>query len=155
MTADNGRSETSSHATIWRWREQFQNDFAARMDWCVAEHYEDANHNPRPVLNGDASTAVLVIPAKSESTVPLSAIGTTAGDDGQSVRVAWWIYEEAGDIHGAALTQDSGLSTQVVLPRIENAGTVHVILQAVDDGVPPLASYRRVIIRATPSRPTD
>lgn len=40
---------TSNHATIWRWREAFQHDFAARMDWCV-KSYEEANHPPVPRL---------------------------------------------------------------------------------------------------------
>lgn len=150
VTADNGRTETSNHATIWRWREHFQNDFAARMDWCVAERYEDANHNPRPVLNGDATTAVLEVSARSETTVDLSAIGTIAGDDGQVIHVTWWIYNEAGSIWGATLSPERGLSTRVKLPRVDRPGTVHVILQAVDDGEPPLFAYRRAIIRVTP-----
>jgi hypothetical protein len=24
-----------NHVTIWRWREDFQNDFAERMEWCT------------------------------------------------------------------------------------------------------------------------
>ncbi len=36
VRADDGREHTSDQATIWRWREHFQHDFAARMDWCVA-----------------------------------------------------------------------------------------------------------------------
>ncbi|USO00343.1 MAG: DUF1593 domain-containing protein [Phycisphaeraceae bacterium] len=150
VTADNGRTETSSQATIWRWREHYQNDFAARMDWCVADRYDDANHNPRPVLNGDTTSAVLEFSAESGATVDLSAIGTTAGDDGQTVGVSWWIYNEAGSIWGAKLTRDDGLSTRVVLPRLDRPGTLHVILQATDNGTPPLVAYRRAIIRATP-----
>jgi len=30
---------------LWRWSEAFQNDWAARADWCV-KSYEEANHNP-------------------------------------------------------------------------------------------------------------
>ena len=37
VTADNGATCTSAQATIWRWREAYQHDFAARMDWCVAD----------------------------------------------------------------------------------------------------------------------
>ncbi len=28
-------SYTNNKVTLWRWRDDFQNDFAARMDWCV------------------------------------------------------------------------------------------------------------------------
>jgi hypothetical protein len=150
VTADNGRTETSNHATIWRWREPFQDDFAARMDWCVAEDFKKANHNPRPALNGDHSTGVVLVSAKGGSTVKLSAEGTDAGDDGQQVKVSWWLYPEAGSIEGATLTQTNGLNTEVILPAVTKPGTVHVILQAEDDGTPPLFAYRRVIIQAKP-----
>ena len=38
---------------MWRWREAYQNDFAARMDWCIAAKREDANHHPVAVVGGD------------------------------------------------------------------------------------------------------
>jgi hypothetical protein len=150
VAVEKGRTDTSNQATIWRWREQFQNDFAARMDWCVANDFRKANHNPRPVLNGNRSTDVVMISAKGGSTIKLSAEGTDAGDDGQHVSVTWWIYPEAGEIKSAALTHTNGLNTEVILPPANNSGTVHVILQAEDDGTPHLFAYRRVVIRVTP-----
>ncbi len=150
VTADNGRTEDSNHATIWRWREHFQNDFAARMDWCVEDEFKKANHNPRPVLNGDRSTGVMMISAKAGATVKLSATGTDAGDDGQQVNVTWWIYWEAGNIGGATLSQTDGLETEVTLPKLKKSGTLHVILQAEDNGAPHLFAYRRALIQVTP-----
>ena len=35
MVGADGKSYASDQATIWRWREAFQHDFAARMDWTV------------------------------------------------------------------------------------------------------------------------
>jgi hypothetical protein len=35
--------------TLWRWRDDFQNDFAARMDWCTMT-YKEANHPPVPKI---------------------------------------------------------------------------------------------------------
>ena len=32
-----GAEYTSDQATIWRWREAYQNDFAARMDWTIRD----------------------------------------------------------------------------------------------------------------------
>jgi hypothetical protein len=142
-----GRFESSNQATIWRWREHFQNDFAARMDWCVTDDFRKANHNPRPVLNGDRSTGVVTIAAPPGSTVKLSAVGTDAGDEGQGVKVAWWIYREAGTLEGATLTQTGGLTAEVVLPSAPKPGAVHVILQAEDDGTPHLFAYRRIVIQ--------
>ncbi len=150
VEVEKDRFETSNLATIWRWREAFQNDFAARMDWCVVDDFSKANHNPHPALNGDRSTGVVMISARAGSTVKLSAEGTDAGDPGQSVNVTWWIYHEAGTLEGATLAQGSGPVTTVVLPAVKSAGAVHVILQAEDDGTPHLFAYRRIIIQVTP-----
>jgi len=150
VTADNGRTETSNQATIWRWREPFQNDFAARMNWCVAPAFAQANHNPRPVLNGNRSTDVLVLRAAPGATVRLSAEGTDAGDPGQQVTVTWWIYPEAGTIAGARLSRTEGWTTEVELPAATPPGTLHVILQAEDDGTPRLFAYRRAILDVAP-----
>ena len=144
------RFENSNQATIWRWREAFQNDFAARMAWCIASDVSHANHNPHAVLDGNRTTDVLMLSARGGSTVPLSADGTDAGDDAQSVKTSWWIYREAGTLAGARLTETSGARTAVVLPATKTAGSVHVILQAEDDGSPPLFSFRRAIIQVTP-----
>ena len=57
-------------ATLWRWRQDFQNDFAARMDWTVMS-YEEANHPPVPVL--DKNTDITV---KSGQTFSFDASGT-------------------------------------------------------------------------------
>jgi hypothetical protein len=46
-----GRMYIDNHATIWRWRDAFQNDFAARMDWCIKE-YENGNHPPVVRVSG-------------------------------------------------------------------------------------------------------
>lgn len=146
VIAENGRAETSNHATIWRWREHFQNDFAARMDWCVADRFESANHNPRPVLNGDRSTQIIRLRAKPGDTVKLSAEGSDAGDPDQSVKLTWWIYPEAGSLSGAKLSPASGTSTEVLLPDSGKNGTLHVILHAEDDGDPKLSAYRRALI---------
>ena len=145
-----GRFDSSNQATIWRWRKHFQNDFAARMDWCVADDFRKANHNPRPVLNGDRSTGVIAISAQAGATVNLSAAGTDAGDDGQNVKVTWWIYPEAGTLDGPALAPANGLRTTVTLPPSQKPGAVHVILQAEDDGTPHLFAYRRIIINVKP-----
>jgi hypothetical protein len=147
--ADNGQTVTSEQATIWRWREQYQNDFAARMNWCVAENFTNANHNPIAVLNGDHTKNVLTMTATNGATVALSAEGTD-DPDGNAVRVTWWVYPEAGNISGATLTTTNTLKTEVHLPQIKRSGKLHVILQVEDDGEPHLFAYRRTIIEVTP-----
>jgi hypothetical protein len=48
---------------LWRWSEAFQNDWAARADWCVRD-YDEANHNPRVVVNGRPGKDIVRIEAK-------------------------------------------------------------------------------------------
>jgi hypothetical protein len=120
------------------------------MNWCVADLYKKANHNPIAVLNGDRSKSVLSLAAKGGSTIKLSAEGTS-DPDGNSVKVTWWIYTEAGTLKtGVSLTRTEGLITEVVVPEVTEPGTVHVVLQAEDDGTPSLWAYRRALISVMP-----
>ncbi|BCU79527.1 hypothetical protein llg_42420 [Luteolibacter sp. LG18] len=162
---DNGRTETSIHATVWRWREHFQNDFSARMDWSITDDFKKANHNPIAVLNGDKTKNVIELSAKAGETVTLSAEGTS-DPDGDAVGMRWWVYEEAGEWSlrtrsfsgDVKLTQDKGPVTSFVVPPLPTKGkppvaqpaSVHVILEVRDAGAPNLWSYRRAIIKATP-----
>jgi hypothetical protein len=149
VTADNGKTETSDPATIWRWREQYQNDFAARMNWCVTPDFTKANHNPIAALNGDLTKSVLTISATNGATIALTAEGTS-DPDGNSVRATWWIYPEAGTVSGVTLTATAGMKTEVRVPAIKKTGKLHVILQVEDDGDPHLFAYRRAIIEVHP-----
>jgi hypothetical protein len=58
VVGNDGKQYTSDQATIWRWREAFQHDFAARMDW-TTKAVSEANHNPDAVVNDLAGKAPL------------------------------------------------------------------------------------------------
>ncbi|WCJ59767.1 DUF1593 domain-containing protein [Fontisphaera persica] len=158
VTADNGQTQCTDMATIWRWREHFQHDFAARMDWCVVDDYARANHNPIAVLNGDTSKEVLEIQAKPGETVALSAEGTR-DPDGHAVEVRWWIYPEASTLRDArgrqfppevALSHTQGLSTRLTVPAVKPPATIHIILEVQDRGTPSLWAYRRAVVNIQP-----
>jgi hypothetical protein len=150
VRTDDGREHTSDPATIWRWREHFQNDFAARMDWCVASSFEAANHNPEPVLNGDASRSVLRLDARAGESVRLSAEGTR-DPDGHALELSWWVYREAGTFAGAVeLPVSRGEGTSFVAPAVKQPATIHVILEVKDSGSPPLWAYRRAVVTVRP-----
>jgi len=143
------KTSTSNQATIWRWRPDYQYDFAARMNWCVEKDFSAANHNPVPVLAGNMSKAVLKMKAHPGEIVSLSAQGTS-DPDGNTVSVRWYIYPEAGTLGpGATLSAADNLVTSLVLPA-SATGTVHVILDTKDDGKPTLSAYRRAIIEVEP-----
>jgi Protein of unknown function (DUF1593) len=149
ITDKNLTDDGDANKMFWRWIPAAQNDFAARLNWCMANDYTNANHNPIAVLNGDRTKNILTLSATNGATIALSAEGT--GDpDGNSVRATWWIYPEAGNISGATLTATNGLQTEVHLPQNKRTGKLHVILQVEDDGNPHLFAYRRAIIEVQP-----
>ncbi|MFC1552854.1 nucleoside hydrolase-like domain-containing protein, partial [Candidatus Latescibacterota bacterium] len=84
-----GQWHTSNHATIWRWRSAYQNDFSARMDWTI-KPYDEANHPPVVKLDHPD-----YITAKGGERVELSATSST-DPDGDALSFEWFCYEEAG-----------------------------------------------------------
>ncbi len=141
---------TDARTTVWRWREHFQNDFAARLDWCVADDFKKANHNPIAVLNRDKTKRVLELAVKAGETVRLSAEGTQ-DPDSNSMKISWFIYREAGYFTGAVqLANSTDEATSFIAPQVKQPETIHVILQVQDAGIPSLFSCRRAIVTVNP-----
>ena len=161
-----GQKHVSDQATIWRWREAYQNDFAARMDWAVKD-FAHANHAPKLMVNGQPGTAPLLIEASVGEKLSLNADGSS-DPDGQALHYKWWVYPEAGlngihaadvDLSGATESHAeltiNGMCRAAWLPLIpcSTGGVAHVILEVADDGSPQLRSYRRVVVHVrTPSK---
>ncbi|MCW0481784.1 nucleoside hydrolase-like domain-containing protein [Gaoshiqia sediminis] len=131
---------------IKRWSEGYDNDFAARMDWSITNNYEDANHHPVAVLNGDKTRKVLNMTAKSGSIVELNAKGSN-DPDGDSLTYSWSFYKEPGSYKGFITIQDSSSeSAKIQIPKDAVGKTLHIILEVVDNGNPNLYAYRRLIV---------
>ena len=149
------RWHDDNHATIWRWREAYQNDFVARMDWTI-KAYKEANHPPVPKL---AHAARLT--AKPGQRIDLSAEGTT-DPDGDAVSYEWFYYNEAGTFPLSSARSGQPLeiknfdqqkaSFNVPTTRVMAPGTgeMHIILRVTDHGIPRLTRYQRVIVTVTP-----
>ncbi len=161
-----GVEHVSDQASIWRWREAYQNDFAARMDWTIRD-FAHANHNPELVVNGVAGTAPVEWTVDANQTLALDATGSK-DPDGQALHYKWWVYQEAGvtGAHGADVTLSGADSPQaqatvhspcraawLPLMPCRGEGVAHIILEVTDEGTPRLTSYRRVIlhVRALPA----
>ena len=154
VTTPDGRTFVSNQATIWRWRAAFQHDFAARMDWCVANSPEQANHNPIVVIEGDRTKDVLHKNVRRGQRVPLSAMGSR-DPDGDGLTYRWFHYPEAGrDLPNARTLWSTHLEgretpqAMVAIPQDlpRGAEEIHIILDVSDDGEPPLHAYRRMIL---------
>jgi hypothetical protein len=131
-------------ATLWRWRDDFQNDFAARMDW-TTQPYERANHPPVPGLTHPAALTV-----RSGESFALEA--RASDPDGDSVSYFWFPYPEAGScptplrFNGA----ENLARVTLVAPKVDKPETAHVILRVTDKGRPPLSRYLRVVVTIVP-----
>lgn len=142
-----GQTATSNQATIWRWRKAFQHDFAARMDWNVAENFKEANHNPLVVLNGNRGKDIGIAGVKAGDKVLLSAKGST-DPDGDTLTYKWWIYAEAGKYNGKTdLFNPHSEAINFEMPKLGSAQELHIILEVEDSGSPSLTTYRRIILR--------
>jgi hypothetical protein len=147
-----GEVYISNHATIWRWREAYQNDFAARMDWSI-KSYKEANHPPVARLKGNNEITLRV----GES-ITLDA-SDSSDPDGDNLKFQWIHYPEAGTYfhwrgnRGIVMkNENSAQMTLQIHPEAEvlKPNTTHIILQVTDAGTPALTRYQRVIVNIVP-----
>ncbi len=142
------RDDGDLNKPIWRWAEDFQNDWAARADWCVKPP-EQANHNPKAVVGGVAGKSILRIQARPGSTVELSAAGTS-DPDGDGLSYRWSYYRQPSTYSGnLAINNADARQASFVVPQDSKDNELHVILTVRDGGSPNLFAYRRVIVRST------
>ena len=146
ITLPDGKTEASNQATIWRWREAYQHDFAARMDWNIAEDFGKANHNPVLTLNGNAGKAVASAIIKAGEKVVLSAKGSS-DPDGDKLVLRWFVYREAGAGGSVKIEQPDVEEINFTMPELGPGQSLHVILEAKDTGTPALFAYRRIILK--------
>jgi hypothetical protein len=118
-----------------------QNDLAARLKWSVTPKYSDANHPPKIKIHGP-----LDISARPGSTVRLQ--GEVSDPDHSAVTVTWWQDNDAGTYPGdITFSAPAALTTTFRVPDDAKTGqTIHAILEATDNGTPPLTRYQRVVI---------
>ncbi len=124
--------------TVKRWNATFENDFAARMDWCV-KAFKDANHTPVARVKGGLERVV-----KPGETVKLKAAATDP--DGNRITTKWWQSTEADSV-AATLTianSDSLDNASFVVPN-EPGKQIQIILEVTDNGTPSLVVYQRVV----------
>jgi hypothetical protein len=150
-----GETYRSNQATIWRWRESYQHDFAARMDWSITPEFGDANHPPRIQLNANGwtpntRTRELEFTVVSGDVVELDASATSDPDD-DGLDFHWFQYREAGTYRGnVALERPTPRTLKFVAPSVMCPKTIHLILDVKDDGAPALHAFQRVVIKVNP-----
>jgi hypothetical protein len=137
------RDDGDVNKPIWRWSEAFQNDWAARADWCVTKEYKKANHPPKVKLAGALDRT-----AKPGDKITLSAAGSS-DPDGNKLSYQWWRYDDVDTAKTKIeITGADKVGASFVVPD-EPGKTIHIILEVTDDGDPPLTRYARVIVKVT------
>lgn len=133
-------------ATIWRWRTEFQNDFAARMCWAT-KPYAECNHPPVAALKTPERITV-----HEGEVFRLDASGSS-DPDGDSLSYLWFQYPESGTYQGLVSFKPFAAnmkSVPVTAPHVDKPETLHFVLKVTDKGTPPLTRYRRVIVEVLP-----
>jgi putative transposon-encoded protein len=135
---------------IKRWSKGYDNDFAARMIWSITNKYDDANHHPVAVLNGDKTRQVLNMTTVPGAVIELSAAGSS-DPDGDSLIYSWSFYEEPSSYKGSVTIQNNSSPTaKVEIPKDAAGKNIHIILEIHDNGTPNLYAYRRMIVKVQP-----
>lgn len=129
-----------SHYTFQRWLPAIQNDWAARADWCVADEYSKANHQPVARILGESVRTV-----RPGEKIILDA-SSSFDPDKNSLSYQWWQYREAGSVQTkVAIKHADEKRAEIIVP--DNPGKqLHLILELTDNGTPNLKSYKRVIL---------
>lgn len=130
---------------LWRWREDFQNDFAARIDW-TCKPFEEANHPPVAVL---LNPEVLTVKSGEPYTLDAS---NSYDPDGDNLSMLWFPYPEAGTYEGEIQVSqpENAHRYHGTAPKVDKEETIHIILRLTDKGNPQLSRYKRVVLKVIP-----
>ena len=136
---DTWQGTTSRENTLRRWAADLQNDFRARLDWCVKD-FAHANHPPRAQVRGD-----LVRTIQAGERIVLDATDSSDPDH-DALEYRWVYYPEAGTFRGELQIADAdSAKASFTAPPVDSAQTIHIILAVIDKGDPPLTRYQRLI----------
>ncbi|RKK65011.1 hypothetical protein BFJ69_g16509 [Fusarium oxysporum] len=117
------------------------NDFIAMIDW--ATNGIGNRHPKLAIASSNGYNTLVVEAAPSEMMGILSAVGSS-DTDGNMIKYSWT------QDSGVGYTNTEGSESEVVVVQVPAAAAgenSHIFLRGVDDGSPPLASYRRIILR--------
>lgn len=130
---------------LLRWIPDVKNSFLNRLEYSLKEPSE-VNHEPIPVVNGEIGPAVSELTFKPGELVRFDAWGST-DPDGDSLIYTWHWYPEASTATGFPELVPGGVGmVELTMPGLHEGEKLHLILEVLDSGAPPLKAYRRFIL---------
>ena len=115
-----------------------QNGFAARMHWSVTPEFKSANHYP--VIKGP-----LHLVKASGKTFKLNL--SASDPDNDELKVRWVHYENEGYNGSVEIENPTHFKPSITVPEGVAKGTqIHLVAKVVDNGLPSLTVYHRVIV---------
>ncbi|KAK4498221.1 hypothetical protein PRZ48_010878 [Zasmidium cellare] len=177
VVGQDGRTHVSNHAAVWRWRDAFQDSFAARIQWTLSGDNSKTNHAPIVVVNGsDPGPEPIFIEAEADSTIDLDTT-ETYDPDGDELTFRWFQYKDItatqwwvdAEVHDVAFVDQDpskpGTKVKAKIPPPDKCAVdiftrqaqakgqvLHLILEVKDKGSPPLTTYKRVVVQVTNPR---
>ena len=133
---------TNRDNTLARWAVHLQNDFRARLDWCVKD-FAHANHSPTVRLSGATTRQ-----ARPGDEVVL--VGEATDSDNDKLAFEWTHYPEPGTYRGELRLRPRDLRCTFIAPQVTTNESIHIILTVTDSGEPPLTRYARTIVNISP-----
>ncbi|GAB3709058.1 DUF1593 domain-containing protein [Spirosoma flavus] len=133
----NNRAKESDYPNFFP---QAQRDFAARLKWSVTPKYADANHEPVVRVEGP-----LTVMASAGDKIRLN--GAVSDPDKNAVSINWWQFQVGSYPGQVVISNPTSAQAEVQIPKDAVGGqTIHLILEATDNGTPALTKYQRMII---------
>ncbi|KAH7127938.1 hypothetical protein B0J13DRAFT_483437 [Dactylonectria estremocensis] len=94
-----GKRYSDHKASIWRWRDAVQDDFAARMQWTLTSNFAEAKHPPIVDVNGHKGVEPLILKVNPGETHVLDASGTYNPDGDSDLEYIWMLYPDINGFH--------------------------------------------------------
>ena len=143
---ETGKTYDDVWTPIQRWRRAYQDDFQARMEWCVKD-FKDAHHNPSAAFNGDPARAAVYVAAEAGQHLTLDASASKSPDN-DALGFRWYPYPEAGTYEGGIPIQNADRPVaEIAIPDNGAGKQIHVIEEVRSiNPVVQLFAYRRIVI---------
>lgn len=161
------------------WTEYILRDLEVRSSWCSTDQVDDANHYPtieldKPLAFAVQSGETVEIHAKvTDADKPnpeamWKRYGTLWQQQGMTkesfmsrskdmrplpCHTDWWQYKEAGTCTQWVTIRQVPQGISFVAPMVNKTETLHLIVEATDQGEPALTKFARVVVTINPPSP--